>query len=125
MKNFITILLINLLVACVTTHQVHVPVGGYSIDVVEGDDVSIVMNDGSKHSFRVTHIDTTGLAGSEGSFAYSEMQSVQVKRTKRPPKTLWLLLLSLAVVAVFAESDDHGSGLLCLYSSNDPSRRCL
>ena len=124
MKNFSTALLIVVLTACVTTHQVHVPETGYAIDLNEGDSVSIVMRDGKEHSFQIRHIDETGLSGSEGSFAYSEMQSVNVKKRKRPPKGLWWLLLSLAVIAVFAEPGD-GNGPLCLYASNDPSRRCL
>jgi len=125
MKNFITMLLAITLVACATTRQVYVPTEGYAMDVSEGDRVIIIMIDGKKHSFKVTNVDEIGLSGSEGSFAYSEMQVVNVKKEKKPPKAFWWLLLSLAVIAVFAEPDDNGSGPLCLYASTDPSRTCL
>jgi hypothetical protein len=125
MKKFITMLLAIALTACATTRQVYVPTEGYAIDVNEGDWVNIVMIDGKKHNFQVTHVDEIGLSGSEGSFAYSEMQVVNVKKNRKPPKALWWLLLSLAVIAVFAEADDNGSGPLCLYASTDPSRTCL
>ena len=118
-------LLAFLLTACATTRQVYLPAGGYAIDVNEGDRVNIVMIDGKKHSFKVTNVDEIGLSGSEGSFAYSEMQVVNVKKERKPLKALWWLLLSLAVIAVFAEPDDNGSGPLCLYASTDPSRTCL
>jgi len=125
MKNFITMMLVIVLTACATTRQVHVPTGGYAIDVNKGDRVTIVMSDGQKYSFQVTYVDEYGLGGNEGSFAYSEMQSVNVSRKTKSRKTLWLILLSVALVAVFAEADDSGSGPLCLYSSTDPNRRCL
>ena len=113
------------LVACATARQVYVPTEGYAMDVSEGDRVIIIMIDGKKHSFKVTNVDEIGLSGSEGSFAYSEMQVVNVKKERKPPKAFWWLLLSLAVIAVFAEPDDNGSGPLCLYASTDPSRTCL
>jgi hypothetical protein len=74
MKSFITMLLAITLVACATARQVYVPTQGYAMDVSEGDRVIIIMIDGKKHSFKVTNVDEIGLSGSEGSFAYSEMQ---------------------------------------------------
>lgn len=82
MKNLSTMSLIVVLTACVTTHQVRLPDHGYAIDLNIGDSFSIVLHDGRKHSFQVTHIDE------------------------------------------LAEPGD-GSGPLCLYASDDPSRRCL
>ena len=125
MKIFNAILLSMLLAACATTRQVYLPTGGYAIDVSKGDRVSIVMNDGKTHSFLVTQVDEIGLSGSNGSFAYGEMQSVNVIEQSKNSKYLLWLVLSLAVVAAFAEPDDGGSGPLCLYASNDPNRRCL
>jgi len=125
MKIFNTILLSMLLVACATTRQVYLPTGGYAIDVNVGDRVNIVMNDGNTQSFQVTHVDEIGLSGSNGSFAYDEMQSVNVIEQGKNNKYFLWLFLSIAVVALFAEPDNNGSGPFCLYASNDPNRSCL
>jgi len=125
MKTLITMLLPIMLMACATTREVYLPSQGLAIDVNEGDRVNIVMNDGKKHSFPVIHVDEIGLHGSNGSFAYDEMQSVSVTEQRKPNKNLLWLILSIVAVAALAEADDSGSGPLCLYASNDPNRKCL
>ena len=125
MKLFNAIVLSMLLSACATTRQVYLPTGGYAIDVNKGDRVNIVMNDGKTHSFQVTHVDEIGLSGGIGSFAYDEIQSVNVIEQGRNNKYLLWLILSIAVVAVLAEPDSNASGPLCLYASTNPNRSCL
>jgi hypothetical protein len=125
LKIFNAIFLSILLATCATTRQVYLPAEGYTIDVNDGDKVMIVLNDGKSHSFLVTQVDEIGLQGSNGSFSYAEMQSVSVIEQKKSSMNLLWLLLAVAAVAVLAEPDDGGSGPLCLYSSTDPSRKCL
>ena len=121
-----------LLVACATTRQVYLPTEGHGIDgVTEGDTVKIVMNDGKKHSFLVTRVDEIGLQSKQKSIAYSDMQSVVVVRNKQQSGDFpWLIIGLTAVGVALAIANAGGdysssSGPFCLYSSNDPKRKCL
>jgi len=129
LKMFNAILMSILFTACATTHQVYLPAPGYGMDgVYEGDTVKIVMNDGKKYSFLVTRVDEIGLHGSHNSFVYSDMQTVVViEKRQAPGKLTWAILgITVIAVAVLGAGDySSGYGPFCLYSSNDPKRRCL
>lgn len=117
MKRFTVLLLTLALTACATTHDVSLPREGFGIDGVDvGDTVRIVLLDGQTRKLSVTHVDESGLHGSDEFYFYDEMQSVSVVEMKKT-SGVWWLVLSLAAVAILAEPDSGGWEGLCLRSS--------
>ena len=126
MRTLAATLLSLLLVACVTTRQAALPTPGYGMEGVKsGDTVVVHLLNGDQQRFEVNYVDVVGIHSWNETYAYADIDSVDVIETSHHAATILSAVLLIGMlVALYSLEPVDFSGPFCVYSSTDPDPHC-